>query len=267
MPIATLLRPARPGATIFVACAVLAAAAWAVLPLAHAADPDALWKLVHGQCVPDQLRHHDPAPCTRVSLHRGVARGYVVLKDRNGATQFLLIPTARVTGIESPALLAPHAPNYWAPAWEARRFVFARAQRGFPRDAISLAINSTQGRSQNQLHIHVDCVRPDVRDFFAAHVGEVPPQFTDWTVHFDGHRYWAMRLDAADLRGVDLFDLLVRGIPGAHADMGDWTLVVVGLEPAGFVVLAGHVDPATGDRGSGEELQDHGCALASTLPK
>jgi len=265
MPIATLLRPARRRLTILAACAVLAAAA--ALPLAAVADPDALWKIVHDQCVPDQLRHHDPAPCTRVSLYRGVARGHVVLKDRNGATQFLLIPTARVTGIESPALLAPGAPNYWAPAWEARRYVFRRARRTLPRDVISLAINSAQGRSQNQLHIHVDCVRPDVRDYLAAHAAELPPHWSDWTVHFNGHRYWAMRLDRADLRGVDLFHLLVRQIPAARADMGDWTLVVVGLAPTGFAVFAGHVDLLTGDRASGEELQDHGCVLAQSLPR
>jgi len=267
MPIATPFRVVRRHVIVMVACAVLAGAASAVLPLTAAADPDALWKIVHGQCVPDQLRHHRPAPCTLVSLHRGVARGHVVLKDRTGATQFLLIPTARVTGIESPALLAPHAPNYWAAAWEARRYVLQRAQRTLPRDALSLAINSTQGRTQNQLHIHVDCVRPDVRDYLAAHGAELPTQWTDRTVQFDGRRYWAMRLDAADLRDVDLFHLLARQIPGARTDMGDWTLVVVGLAPTGFAVLAGHVDPATGDRASGEELQDHGCALARTLPR
>ncbi len=267
VPIATIFRPVRRRVTVIVACAVAAAAAWAVLPIAAASDPDALWKLVHGKCVSDQERNHNPAPCTQVDIASGVARGHVVLKDRNGATQFLVIPTARVTGIESPALLAPGAPNYWAPAWEARRYVFLRAQRAFPRDAISLAINSTQGRSQNQLHIHVDCVQPYVRDYLMAHGDEMPIQWSEWTVHFNGHRYWAMRLDGADLRGVDLFDLLARHIPAARGHMGDWTLVAVGLEPTGFAVLAGHVDPLTNDRASGEELQDHGCALAQMLPQ
>jgi CDP-diacylglycerol pyrophosphatase len=49
--------------------------------------------------------------------------------------------------------------------------------------------------------------------------------------------------------------------------MGDWTLVAVGLEPSGFAVLAGRVDWATGAPASGEELQDHGCALAATPTK
>ena len=28
----------------------------------HTADPDALWKIVHDKCVPDQEQNGDPAP-------------------------------------------------------------------------------------------------------------------------------------------------------------------------------------------------------------
>ena len=80
------------------------------------ADPDALWKVVHDRCVPDQERNGDPAPCALVDLREGDAKGYVVLRDLVGATQYLLIPTARVSGIESALLLAPEAPNYFADA-------------------------------------------------------------------------------------------------------------------------------------------------------
>jgi len=34
----------------------------------------------------------------------------------------------------------------------------------------------------------------------------------------------------------------------------------------GFVVLADRADAATGDRASGEELQDHACAVAGHTP-
>lgn len=48
--------------------------------------------------------------------------------------------------------------------------------------------------------------------------------------------------------------------------MGDQTLVVVGATlsngHAGFIVLDDRADPARADKGSGEYLQDHGCALA-----
>ena len=73
----------------------------------RAADPSALWKIVNGQCVPHEETEHSPSPCAKVDIADGVEKGFVVLKDRNGIAQFLLIPTARISGIDDPAILAP----------------------------------------------------------------------------------------------------------------------------------------------------------------
>src|SRR5262250_2272312 len=35
---------------------------------ASAADPDALWKIVHGHCVPSESAGKGPAPCAEVDL-------------------------------------------------------------------------------------------------------------------------------------------------------------------------------------------------------
>jgi CDP-diacylglycerol pyrophosphatase len=228
------------------------------MPLRHlaAADPSALWHILHDQCVPDEEQNHSPKPCELVDL----SAGYVVLKDIVGATQFLLMPIARITGIESPQLLAPDAPNYWAPAWQARRFVEQRADRALPRDVISLAVNSAKARSQNQLHIHIDCTRLDVVAALGEHAEAIGDRWAKFPVQLAGHDYMAMRVEQPDLAGSDPFVLLADGIPEARADMGSYTLVVVGA-PQGFVVLAGHAD-GTADRGSGEQLQDHACAAA-----
>ena len=88
---------------------------------------------------------------------------YAVLKDANGPTQYLLLPTARIVGIESPALQAPDAINYFAAAWDARRFVEEALGHDLPGDRVGLAVNSVLARTQNQLHIHIDCIRADVR--------------------------------------------------------------------------------------------------------
>ena len=40
-----------------------------------------------------------------VDITNGVEKGFAVLKDKTGVAQFLLIPTARIGGIEDPALL------------------------------------------------------------------------------------------------------------------------------------------------------------------
>jgi CDP-diacylglycerol pyrophosphatase len=222
----------------------------------RAADPDALWRIVSGQCVVDEQEHHSPAPCAAVDL----AGGYAVLKDRDGDTQYLLIPTTRVSGIESPAILAPDAPNYWADAWQARKLVDERAHRELPRDAISLAINSIDARSQNQLHIHIDCVRLDVQAALREHAADIGPQWSRFPVPLAGHNYLAIRLTQAELGATNPFKLLADGMPGARDDMRDYTLVVVGTAD-GFVLLAGHAT-GIGDRGHGEELQDHTCAAA-----
>jgi CDP-diacylglycerol pyrophosphatase len=253
--------------------ALLAAALALVLCDARSAsaDPDVLWKIVHGKCVPNQIRHHKPAPCAQVDIQHGTQRGHAVLKDIRGATQYLLIPTARVAGIESPALLRPNAPNYWAAAWAARNFVFKRAGRTLPRDAVALAINSAGGRSQNQLHIHVDCLRVDVRDDLRRNAQRLSHRWKPLGTKLVGYDYLARRLDGASLRAADPFRLLARGVPSARRHMGEWTLVAAPMTfeegRNGFVLLADRSNPATGNRGHGEDLLDHSCALARDVNK
>lgn len=232
----------------------------AALPV-RAADPNVLWQIVHDRCVPDEQAHGDPAPCARVDLPGGTA----VLKDRVGATQFLLIPTARVTGIEDKALLAPGAPNYFAAAWQARDLVDQRAGKPLPRDDLGLAINSIHGRTQNQLHIHIDCLQPEVIAALRAHAAAVGTDWAPFPARLAGHAYLARRIASADLAGVDPLALLAHGVPGAAADMGSWTLVAAGITLDGtpqFILLADRSDLLEGDFGSGEELQDHACAVS-----
>jgi len=227
-----------------------------------AADPDALWHIAHDLCVPHQQQNHDPAPCVEVD----VPGGYAILKDRVGKTQFLLIATERISGIESPEILDPAAPNYWDAAWRSRHFVEERAGRALPRDAIGLAINSVSGRTQDQLHIHIDCVRPDVRALLSEHMDAVGETWARFPAPLVGHAYMAMRVEQPELGNANPFVLLARRIPTARDDMAHETIVVIGArfgDQDGFVVLAGQASASTEDRASGEELLDHACAVAS----
>jgi CDP-diacylglycerol pyrophosphatase len=131
---------------------------------------------------------------------------------------------------------------------------------------VSLAINSLSGRTQNQLHIHIDCVREDVRQALADHVDEVRASWTPFPVPLAGHHYSAIAVGGDDLDPVNPVTVLADGLAGARADMGSETLVVVGSVGAdgqpGFVILADRADAATGNPGTGEELQDHSCSIA-----
>jgi len=221
------------------------------------ADPNALWTIVHDQCVPDQQTSGDPAPCSLVDLGAAERQGYAVLKDLVGATQFLVIPTERISGIESPTLLEPGVTDYFAAAWNARGFVEARAGVDIPRDWMSLAVNSAVARSQDQLHIHIDCVRADVRDAVSRHIADVGSDWVPFPEPLRGHPYLAMTVEGDDLNATNPVRLVAQRVD----DMGIATIVVVGTylkngQP-GFILLAGQADPAIGDRGAGEELQDH----------
>ena len=79
-----------------------------------------------------------------------------------------------------------------------------------------------------------------------------------------GHPYLARRVQGADLSDANPFTLLADGVPGARADMGHWTIVAAPTTLAGapgFLLLADQLNPTTMDRASGEELQDHACAI------
>jgi CDP-diacylglycerol pyrophosphatase len=222
----------------------------------------ALWRIIHEQCVPDQRAHGDPAPCAVVDLASGEAHGYVVLKDRDGVAQFLLMPTAKITGVEDPAILFSDAPNYFAQAWDERQRVSDRLGHALDRTRLSVAVNSIYGRSQDQLHLHIDCVDRSVADALR----DAPPPSTVWTAHkitLKGHAYRVRWLDSGQLARTNPFKLLNETFPDARGGMGAWTLALVGARTSsgaeGFYLLADRAEPAQGDRGSAEELQDHDC--------
>ena len=235
--------------------------ACAAAPSARAAHPNALWRVVHDLCATDVEVSGNPAPCAKVDLARGIA----ILKDIRGATQLLLVPTKRISGIEDPQLLEPASPNYWQAAWEARPLFEQRAGQPVPRDEIGLAINSAYGRSQSQLHIHIDCIRPDVRRALEADESRIRSRWSTLNVALAGRHYRAMRLNGADLGARDPFKLLARNDPRARANMGRETLVVVGASfkggRPGFVLLSGRAKLRMSDQGHGEELLDHSCKV------
>lgn len=239
------------------AVAILACvAAWQV----QRPNPDALWQIVHGQCVPAAERGMPGAPCVQVDL----AGRYAVLKDLVGVGQHLLIPTDRLSGIESPELLDGSEPNYWRDAWEARRFLIEAVHAPLAREDVGLAINSASGRSQEQLHIHIDCMRPEAVASLKAWRDGIGPRWSELPNPLGGHGYRAMLLTDGDLRNADPFKLLYDDIRWRGDAMADQTLLLTGTTLAdgrpGFILLNNEV--GWDDNASAEELLDHRCSLA-----
>jgi CDP-diacylglycerol pyrophosphatase len=227
---------------------------------------NALWELVHNICVPGQSLRHDPNPCLEVDLTGGMENGFAILRDPRGGTQFLLIPTAPISDIESPAVRNPNGTNYFALAWEVRTHLDYELHLTIPRDDVGLAINSLVSRSQDQLHIHFFCIRTDVWDTLHEHEREIGNQWAPFNFLLVGRRYTAMWVSGEHLKPHNPFRLLAEGLPDAAGDMSNRTLVVIGLirtnGTKGFIILADQVNKDRGDLANGEELLDNTCHIA-----
>jgi CDP-diacylglycerol pyrophosphatase len=222
---------------------------------AHA-DRMALWNIVHGACVPAQEKGEAmPPPCLEV------AGATAVIKDRNGVAQLLAIPTARVTGIEDAAILKPDAPNYFAAGWEQRGLMRRYLPAAPEREGLVVSINSAYSRSQDQLHLHVDCLRADVKAALVGYAPHLDGQWRPMTEPLAGRKYWARRVDSPDLAGVDPFRLLADEMPD-RGDMAHWTLAAVPLTfdgKPGFALLADRAELTAG--GHAEDVADHDCGI------
>ena len=243
-----------------------------------------LWQFAQ-TCV-WQAQNRKPSDCEYVGKGPAGGEAYIVKHDIAGDWQFLVIPTARITGIESAALERDGAPNYFAYAWQATSFIDQHRGVTVPRVDLALAVNSAAGRSMHQLHIHVDCVRLDVRQALKAHDGEITTKWTsiaaaNWPELgpvFAGHHYQVRWVDGPNLDGVNLFQLVANRDADTGGDMAMQTIVVVGGPERhhlpGFYVLTDQVhlnwgksDPIADDPGSGEELMDHnGCPVLKSPP-
>jgi CDP-diacylglycerol pyrophosphatase len=247
------------------AAGALAAALLAAILLATPAcgsDPGALRRIVQEQCLVHWAQRHDPAPCERVELGDPPSEdsGYALLADRKGGAHLLLIPTRRITGIESVDLGLPAAPNYLSAAWRARERLEAAVGHALPRNAVGLAVNPVHARTQDQLHIHIECVRPDVLQTLAQQAGQFS---SGWrSVRVGAYNLEAREIAGETLDAENLFKLLNEHILEEHGVIGEYTLVVAGTQSAsgaGFIVL-------TSRSMAGELLLDSTCAAAPAPP-
>jgi CDP-diacylglycerol pyrophosphatase len=219
------------------------------------AGRSALRQTVQGQCVRNWLDHHNPAPCERVVLveQKSGSPGYAVIADEGGGAHYLLVPTQTMTDLNSGELLDPDTPNYFAQAWHSRDALNKFVGHEIPRNAIGLAMGIARFSPQDQFHIHMECLRPEIAK--ALRVSAADMQATWSPLVLEGSTYQAMQVMSEDLSATNPFEVLATLNADARHHMADYTLVVAGMQfksGPGFVLLAG-----TGP--SGELMLDSTC--------
>ena len=256
IPLAYTMIPNGGAFLLALLMAILAALAGGYYWL-HSGNPDALRKIVLQQCVPHQQQQQNPSPCAEVNLKGG----YVLFKDRNGPLQYLLMPTYRINGTESPLLLEPLTPNFFWQAWQGREIMSQRHGAPVPDNAVSLAINSRSGRTQNHFHIHISCLRPDVRAQLDKDAAAISSRWLPLPGGLQGHEYLARRVTEAELAQRSPFLMLAEEVPEAREHMGRFALAMAQQSDGSLVLLATERNLLTLNRASAEEIQYHRCAI------
>jgi CDP-diacylglycerol pyrophosphatase len=223
-----------------------------------ASMPYALWRVVHYLCAPTHAIGLT-TPCEDVK-YEGTG-GYAILAVNSN--HILTVPTTRITGIESRVLLRPGQPNYWQAAWAAQSYLKAARRAPLPRDMAGLALNSADGRSQEQLHIHTGCVFPFVLSTLAGLRLKPEDGWRPLSSRLPGGRYRVRAVLGADLTHIDVFGLLEPSLRADEDAMSQQTIAVAGAiiggQP-GFYVL--NASSANGMDAHAEGLLDFTCAIA-----
>ena len=205
-------------------------------------DRDGLWKVV-GACVADQRLTGLPLPCLAVDLAEG-QRGHILLRPP-WTNDLILSPTRRSVGVEDPFLQSPEAPNYFADAWAARSMIATANGRPPARGQIALIVNSRVVRGQDQLHIHLGCLVPSARRALAEAAPGLPLDRWRLIGPVIPHQpLWALRVQSADLAGVEPFRLVVDEFGRVVRDPADLMIAVVGATVDGqddFLILVSYV--------------------------
>ncbi len=225
---------------------------------------DQLLHIVRDRCIPNFRKSGDPSPCLAIAPGSGddIEAGSAILQDRKPGAHYLTIAIRPITGIESPLLVASGSANYFATAWTHRHYLETLLNHTIPRDAVGLAVNSVCARGQEQLHIHMECLRRDVHDSLRE-AAETLSTGRWTTITVAGSTYDAIRVSGENLDPFDPFRMLAAHLESTGRKLSaETSLVAAGIQiggTPGFVILTHDARP------SGEQLLDPNCEVSGGL--
>lgn len=223
----------------------------------------ALWRVVNNLCVFNYQTLGSAFPCEKVYLDEGKKNGYAVVRDPETRYHYLLVPTLKLKGVESPELLLPATVNYFSLAWQNRHVLDKVYGKALPRNAFALAINSQSGRTQGQLHIHIACLKPHVRRSIDKQLPDIGDDWTELSENLVGQHYLGKRIRQDSLTGIYPFVQVGRQLAKNNGDMRKFGVVVVPVtfedKQQGFVLLADEAGRVKNNTGHTENLLDFTC--------
>lgn len=204
------------------------------------ADPDALKKAIQEACLGKTV---DKAKCLAVE------DGAVVFRTQKPPYHYLLVPINHIAGIESPEFWQNDYPSWFTKAWKLRHLSAPWMGTNKTNSDVAIALNSKLRRTQDQLHIHMNCVRPEVIDVLK----DVPQHWT--TVVLQNRDYQAIKLPGANLPD-SLNTKLLNLFPDIATKFDRQTLFAVQIGE-NVVFLRGEYDPKDQYSGCAQDLMQN----------
>lgn len=230
--------------------------------LTGCARSDALWGVVDNLCMTNYQQTRNPAPCQQVYMMQGKGEGISIIQNPRHPYHFILVPTVATAGIESSRLLANSTPDYFGYAWLMRYRLAAVYGRPVPDDMLGMAINSAYGRSQNQLHIHLTCLREDVRRQLLAERPYIKDEWQPLPDKLLGHQYYSRSVLQPTAMGIYPVRSLARDFHLSSAELAEYGVAMVSTNfngQPGFILLT--TKRERGNRASVESLLDKNCEI------
>ena len=248
---------------------LVVAATTAFATTAIGLDRLALWQVVL-TCVANYRLTGAPFPCLEVDLSDGTGRGYIVLRPPL-LNDLIVAPTREIVGIEDPFLQLDGAPNYFNAAWRARSFLKRSDGRTPERDEIAVVANPAVIRTQDQLHIHVGCLKSSAKRMLAAAAPNVP--IGKWVrigAVVPDSMFWGMRKRGTDLSDIEPFRLAAEAVAAKVIPPRNLTIAAAGVRVEGddqFLILAYYAEAAGAWRPVGvgsSALLDRNCPAGAS---
>ncbi len=238
------------------------------LTLAGCARSDALWAVTDNLCMVNYQYTGHPSPCQQVYIPKGKQQGFTLIQNPRYPYHFILVPTIPMSGIESPLLSVRNRPDYFGYAWLMRYQLTSVYGRPVPEDRLGMAINSAWGRSQNQLHIHLTCLREDVYRQLKAERPYIQDAWHPLPDKLLTHTYYARRVLQPTAMGIYPIASVAshfRLSPPMLAEYGIALVPTTFWGEKGFILLATRRGWDKGNRASVESLLDKECRILRGL--
>lgn len=232
--------------------------------LTGCARSNALWGVVDKVCMTHYQQTSNPAPCQQIYMPEGKEHGFSIIQNPRYPYHFILVPTVALSGIESPLLLEDGRTDYFGYAWLMRNLLAYEYHRPVDDDMLGMALNSAYGRSQNQLHIHLTCLREDVRRQLLAERPYIQDNWRPLPDKLLRHTYYARRVVQPTAMGIYPVNSLASHFNLSSQALAEWGVTVVSTTfsgKPGFILLATKRGSDSGNRASVESLLDKECAI------